>query len=163
MLKKLASIAALGALVSIPALAQQNETARYDRALAAGYKAQFLCSGLWNGGKALADIKADELTGIYDRIADIVPTLAEDIDESRRHKVLMRLEDINAARSAYPLPMMRRRGSRSGIARPDAQPCRSVSPEQTMVAPLPHASFTISARGQWATGMLQPQLPRHPN
>ncbi|HEY9091587.1 serine hydrolase [Parasphingorhabdus sp.] len=56
----------------------------YDRALAAGYKAQFICSGLWNGGKSLADIKADELTGIYDHIAKIVPTLKADIDEDKR-------------------------------------------------------------------------------
>ena len=55
----------------------------YDRALAAGYKAQFLCSGLWNGGKTEAQIEADELTGIYDRIAAIVPTLPAEIDEER--------------------------------------------------------------------------------
>ena len=84
MLKKLVSICALGALLPINAFAQEKEPTRYDRALAAGYKAQFICSGLWNGGKSLADIKADELTGIYDRIADIVPTLPEEIDESER-------------------------------------------------------------------------------
>lgn len=84
MLKKLVSICALGALLPFNALAQEKEPTRYDRALAAGYKAQFICSGLWNGGKSLADIKADELTGIYERIADIVPTLPEEIDESER-------------------------------------------------------------------------------
>ena len=67
--------------LAAPANAQSNDQARYDRALAAGYKAQFLCSGLWNGGKAAAQIEADELTGIYDRIADIVPTLTPEIDE----------------------------------------------------------------------------------
>ncbi|MGB5485367.1 serine hydrolase domain-containing protein [Parasphingorhabdus sp.] len=84
MLKKLVSICVAGALFPISALAQDEEPSRYDRALAAGYKAQFICSGLWNGGKSLADIKADELTGIYDRIADIVPTLPEEIDHSER-------------------------------------------------------------------------------
>lgn len=84
MLKKLANICAVGALLSSSAVAQSDDMARYDRAFAAGYKAQFICSGLWNGGKSLADIKADELTGIYERVADIVPTLAEDIDMARR-------------------------------------------------------------------------------
>ena len=84
MLKKLVSLCAIGALFPFSALAQEAETSRYDRALAAGYKAQFICSGLWNGGKSLADIKADELTGIYVRIADIVPTLTEEVDESER-------------------------------------------------------------------------------
>ena len=78
MRKKLASLCVAGALFSTSALAQEDEAMRYDRALAAGYKAQFICSGLWNGGKSLADIKADELTGIYDRVAEIVPTLAEE-------------------------------------------------------------------------------------
>ena len=84
MRKRRVSICAIGALFATSAFAQTEETARYDQALAAGYKAQFICSGLWNGGKSLADIKADELSGIYDRIADIVPALAEEVDESRR-------------------------------------------------------------------------------
>lgn len=92
MLKKLASLCIAGALFSHSAFAQEEESIRYDRALAAGYKAQFICSGLWNGGKSLADIKADELTGIYDRIANIVPTLAEEIDESER-QVRVRFAD----------------------------------------------------------------------
>ncbi|MEH6827989.1 serine hydrolase domain-containing protein [Parasphingorhabdus sp.] len=92
MLKKLVSLSVVGGLFSISALAQEAESTRYDRALAAGYKAQFICSGLWNGGKSLADIKADELTGIYERIADIVPTLAEEVDETER-QVRVRFAD----------------------------------------------------------------------
>lgn len=84
MLKKLASICTVGALLGSAAIAQSDDMTRYDRALAAGYKAQFICSGLWNGGKSMADIKADELTGIYDRVADIVPTLPEDVDPVTR-------------------------------------------------------------------------------
>ena len=74
MLKKLVSICVAGALLPVGVLAQEKEASRYDRALAAGYKAQFICSGLWNGGKSLADIKADELTGIYEEIAEITDT-----------------------------------------------------------------------------------------
>lgn len=84
MLKKWVNIAIVSGLISSSAAAQDTEPTRYDRALAAGYKAQFICSGLWNGRKSLADIKADELTGIYDRVADIVPTLVEKIDEKER-------------------------------------------------------------------------------
>lgn len=94
MLKKLVSVALLGAAVPVPAVAQQKEAERYDRALAAGYKAQFICSGLWNGGKSLADIRADELTGIYDRIADIVPSLEEEIDEGQRQVRVGFAEDM---------------------------------------------------------------------
>lgn len=64
-----------------PTHAQPDAPLLHDRALAAGYKAQFICSGLWNGKKSRAQIEADELTGIYDRIADIVPQLQADIDE----------------------------------------------------------------------------------
>ncbi len=72
-------------IIAAPAAAQQSpDDALYDRALAAGYKAQFICSGLWNGGKTMVQIEADELTGIYDRIADIVPTLTAEIGEPAR-------------------------------------------------------------------------------
>ncbi|MBX3562406.1 MAG: serine hydrolase [Sphingomonas sp.] len=81
--------AALALLIAVPAAAQHPETALYDRALAAGYKAQFLCSGLWNGGKSKTQIEADELTGIYPHIAGIVPTLTAEIDEER-HQVRVR-------------------------------------------------------------------------
>ncbi|MEO9469509.1 serine hydrolase [Parasphingorhabdus sp.] len=72
-------------ILSPLAFAQSEEKPdHYVRALAAGYKAQFICSGLWNGWKNISDIEADELTGIYDRIAAIVPTLKVDIDETER-------------------------------------------------------------------------------
>ena len=93
MLKKLVSICAVSALFSISAFARDDETTRYDRALAAGYKAQFICSGLWNGGKSLSDIKADELTGIYERISAIVPTLVEEIDQPKRQVQVPFAED----------------------------------------------------------------------
>ena len=70
-------------LAPLPAHAQADDPALL-RAYAAGYKAQFICSGLWNGGKSLANIEADELTGIYPKIADIVPTLKPEIDEANK-------------------------------------------------------------------------------
>lgn len=82
-MRKNLKFAVLALLIAAPAGAQHPEAALYDRALAAGYKAQFLCSGLWNGGKSAERIEADELTGIYPHIAAIVPTLTAEIDEER--------------------------------------------------------------------------------
>jgi hypothetical protein len=72
------------AALAAPAAAQTpSDPELYDRALAAGYKAQFLCSGLWNGARTRDEVERDELSGIYDRIAAIVPTLPVEIDEER--------------------------------------------------------------------------------
>ncbi len=75
-------------LLAVPALltatlasSQVDDPTRL-RAFAAGYKAQFICSGLFNGGKTLKQIERDELTGIYDEIARIVPELTADIDSA---------------------------------------------------------------------------------
>ncbi|GAB5488559.1 MAG: serine hydrolase [Parasphingorhabdus sp.] len=83
MIKKLVSVV-IGLSLAGNALAQTNSVSEYDRALAAGYKAQFTCSGLWNGNKSPQDIAADELMGIYPKIADLVPTLDADIDQTER-------------------------------------------------------------------------------
>lgn len=77
-----------------------KEPSQYNKALAAGYKAQFICSGLWNAGKTLRDIEADELTGIYDHIAAIVPTLQADIDEKTR-QVRVTYSDAMPPRIAF--------------------------------------------------------------
>lgn len=83
MIKKLFS-GVVGLTLMGSASAQTSNENAYDRALAAGYKAQFTCSALWNGGKSKTDIEADELTGIYPRISKIVPSLDMDIDQSER-------------------------------------------------------------------------------
>lgn len=93
MIKKLIS-GVVGLLLIGSASAQTSGERPYDRALAAGYKAQFICSGLWNGGKSKTDIEADELTGIYSRIADIVPTLDMDIDQVERQVRVSYSEDM---------------------------------------------------------------------
>lgn len=81
-----------GALLSLsapaPAHAQNELDDLYDRALAAGYKAQFLCSGLFDSNKTAEAIEADELTGIYERVQDIVTALEPVIDrEGKRVSV----------------------------------------------------------------------------
>ena len=58
-------------------VAAQQETQATIRAYAAGYKAAFTCSALFNGGKTLEQIKAHELTGIYPAYQGIVNTLPD--------------------------------------------------------------------------------------
>src|SRR3546814_11028230 len=52
---------------AVPAAAQAPKPdAELHRAWAAGYRAAFTCSSLWNGaGKSMEAIERDELTGIY--------------------------------------------------------------------------------------------------
>ena len=65
-----------------PAHAQQpapapaaSEPTPYQRAIAAGYKAAMLCSGIFNAGRTEAQVEALELRGIYPEYDAIVPTL----------------------------------------------------------------------------------------
>lgn len=66
-------------LATVPA--KSDETNATLRAYAAGYKAAFTCSGLFNGGKTLVQIENQELTGIYPAVADLVSTLEAEVDE----------------------------------------------------------------------------------
>lgn len=75
----------LGALFlagAVPAAAQAPKpNAELNRAWAAGYRAAFVCSSLWNGaGKPIEAIERDELTGIYPEIEADVRELRADVD-----------------------------------------------------------------------------------
>jgi CubicO group peptidase (beta-lactamase class C family) len=59
---------------------------QHTRALAAGYKAAFLCSGIFNAGQTESQVSADDLTGIYMEYEAIVRTLEANID--RREKIV---------------------------------------------------------------------------
>ena len=61
--RKISAALAL-AIVAVPAAAQQDRT-DYRRALAAGYKASFLCSDLFNAGLSPAVIEQDDLARTY--------------------------------------------------------------------------------------------------
>jgi CubicO group peptidase (beta-lactamase class C family) len=62
-----------------PAAAQQSSPP-YVRALAAGYKAAFLCSGILNGGQSEEQVERDDLKRTYAEIEPIMPTLDATID-----------------------------------------------------------------------------------
>jgi len=85
------SIAALLLLSTASLTLAQNQLPNeqtpsgYDKALAAGYKAQFTCSGLFNGDKDILDIQRDELTGIYGRVARVMSSLEAIIDFTDKH------------------------------------------------------------------------------
>lgn len=73
------------ALLAAPVAAQTAAPADPHRlALAAGYKAAFLCSGRWNAGQDEAAITRDDLTGIYREYEPLIPALPAKIDETAR-------------------------------------------------------------------------------
>jgi CubicO group peptidase (beta-lactamase class C family) len=56
----------------------------HTRALAAGYKAAFLCSGIFNAGRPEAEIAADDLEGIYPDYQALVRTLPAVVDREKQ-------------------------------------------------------------------------------
>ncbi len=75
--------AAALAVAALPVQAADTAAER-NRVWAAGYRAAFTCSSLWNGaGKSLADIERDELTHIYPEIEAAMRTLKAEVDEAR--------------------------------------------------------------------------------
>ncbi|WP_374942255.1 serine hydrolase domain-containing protein [Sphingomonas sp.] len=77
------TLLSLALLLAAPAAAQQVSApapSPYPRAIAAGYKAAMLCSGIFNAGRTEAQIEADELRGIYPEYDAIVPTLTATVD-----------------------------------------------------------------------------------
>lgn len=78
-----APIAAL-VLLAVPAAAQDTPASPHLRALAAGYKASFLCSGLFNAGQTEAQVAADDLTGAYPEYRPLLPALVATIDRAAK-------------------------------------------------------------------------------
>lgn len=69
------------ALAAAPAAAAEDP---HRLALAAGYKAAFICSGHWNAGQSVEAITADDLTGVYPEIQPLLAGLTALIDETAR-------------------------------------------------------------------------------
>jgi CubicO group peptidase (beta-lactamase class C family) len=80
----LAAAAAAGVLFATGTGAQDTE--RHQAALVAGYKAAFLCSGLFNAGQTEAQVTADDLTGIYQEYREPIAKLPAVVD--RREKTV---------------------------------------------------------------------------
>lgn len=90
------------ALLAAPAVAAD---AAHTRALAAGYKAAFLCSGRWNAGQDVASITRDDLTGIYREVQPLVTDLPATIDEASR-TVSVKFSDTLPPRLAVWRPLL---------------------------------------------------------
>ncbi|HEY0148930.1 MAG TPA: serine hydrolase [Allosphingosinicella sp.] len=71
------------ALFVMPAAAQQNRP-EYLRALAAGYKAAFLCSDIFNAGQSEAQVEADDLQRTYPEIEPLMAGLKAVIDRKAK-------------------------------------------------------------------------------
>lgn len=84
-MRNAARLLPLALMAATPALAQQKEPTTYDRAIAAGYKALMLCSGIFNAGRTQQQIEALELTGIYPEYDAIVPTLTAAVNTTRKN------------------------------------------------------------------------------
>lgn len=69
--------------LAIPGAASAAEDP-HVRALAAGYKAAFLCSGVFNAGHTPEQIAADDLEGIYPDYQELVRTLPAQIDRDAK-------------------------------------------------------------------------------
>lgn len=69
--------------------------AELNRAWAAGYRAAFVCSSLWNGGgKPVEAIERDELTGIYPEIEPDVRALKADVDAKAKRVSVAYRDDM---------------------------------------------------------------------
>lgn len=65
----------------------------HSRALAAGYKAAFTCSDLFNSGLTLEQIAADDLEGIYVQYQDLVRSLPPAQIDREKHLVSVAFDD----------------------------------------------------------------------
>jgi CubicO group peptidase (beta-lactamase class C family) len=81
MMRKAVAAIAL-ALLASPLVAA--EPTPRTLALAAGYKAAFLCSGLFNAGQTEAQVTADDLNGIYRDYQPHIAALSAAIDRDKR-------------------------------------------------------------------------------
>ena len=75
---------AAAAAILAPGAAAQEDRPAYVRALAAGYKAAFTCSNLFNGGITPEQTEADDLRGTYGNLNPVFAALTANIDRDRR-------------------------------------------------------------------------------
>lgn len=94
---------ALSLPISLPAMAQEGGTTEeMQRALAAGWKATFTCSGIFVAGQTLQELDRNELSGIYPdyvRYYDQLPAAA--VDSTRRMVSVLYAEGMPPRMSVY--------------------------------------------------------------
>ena len=70
--------------LAAPAAAQSQDHAPYLRALAAGYKASFLCSDIFNAGMTEAQVERDDLKRTYPELEPLMPAMRATVDRQAR-------------------------------------------------------------------------------
>lgn len=83
----------LALLLSGPAAAQADR-ADYRRALAAGYKASFLCSDLFNGDMQREAIEQDDLARTYSELEPLFDQLEAQVDRANARVLVPYAEDM---------------------------------------------------------------------
>ena len=71
-------------LTAAPTVGRAQQEDAHARALAAGYKASFLCSGIFNAGQTPEQVAADDLEGVYAQYQALVRRLPAQVDRERR-------------------------------------------------------------------------------
>ena len=100
----LASLAVIS-VAALPAVAQEGgSTEELDAALAAGYKAGFLCSGLFVAGQSVNEIEANELSGIYTDYQRTFDRLPNAVIDPRKKTVSVSYSDTMPPRMAAYRP-----------------------------------------------------------
>ncbi|RXZ66483.1 serine hydrolase domain-containing protein [Pelagerythrobacter rhizovicinus] len=157
-------IAAAALLAPVPALAQSQQEAldaRYDRALAAGYKALFLCSAIANAERAGANRTPEsvmqwELTGIQAPLDGIVGELPYEI---RRPDPEGQIEQVSVKWADDVLPRIADHDSQRGCRllpiagmQPPARATRPQSPPPSNAAVAPAAGVLATAMSAGLAG-----------
>lgn len=92
-----------GIIAVQPAVTAQENEATID-AYAAGYKAAFTCSAIFNAGKKIPQINAHELEGIYALVADKIKGLGSPSVDMREKRVSVAYSDSMPPRVAQWRP-----------------------------------------------------------
>jgi len=87
------ALCALTLLLTAPAAAQQDRP-DYRRALAAGYKASFLCSDLFNAGMEREVIEQDDLARTYGELEPLFDQLEAEVDRANRRVTVSYRDDM---------------------------------------------------------------------
>ena len=82
-------------------LAPVSEPTPYQRAIAAGYKAAMLCSGIFNAGRTEQQVEADELRGIYPEYQAILPQLKAEIEHGTGEVTVAWSDTLPPRRATY--------------------------------------------------------------
>ena len=123
----------------------------HNRALAAGYKAAFLCSDLFDAGMSEAQATADDLEGIYPEYQGLVRTLPAMIDTASR-TVSVAFDPTLPPRTAAwrpnlgcaQLPIGADPKTVSRLPRMDIEPATPAPPEMPLVQSDPRLQAVIA-------------------